>query len=102
MMQKIPNSQFTVGDMIEVEFLQRDRSWKREIGRVVNNITNDLGIQIGNPEDGGWQILPLIEGQYQNARLLEKGPWHNMICGNIKPLSIKGNEVLYDPIDFAE
>lgn len=80
-MQVIPNSSFTIGDRIEVEFLQIDHSWKKEIGRVVNNITNDLGIQIGNPEDGGWQILPLIEGKYQNAQLLEKGPWHNLICG---------------------
>lgn len=80
-MQEIPNSSFTVGDRIEVEFLQNDHSWKKEIGRVVNSITNNLGLQIGNPEDGGWQIFPLIEGKYQNAQLLEKGPWHNLICG---------------------
>lgn len=102
MMQAIPKSQITVGDMAEIEFLQRDSTWKSYIGRVVNSADNELQLMVADDSGNGWTSLYLFEGQYRNPRLLEKGPWHNLICGNIKPIAIKTGDILYDPIDFIE
>ena len=82
-MQEIPNSSFTVGDLIEVEIKNSsDGSWSLKKGRVVNDLNNSMMLGVlENVDVGSYTSFYLTGLEMRNIKILEKGPWHNIICG---------------------
>ena len=89
MMQEIPNSSFTVGDLIEVEIKDADGNWNLTRGRITNDVNNDMIITILEVDEngnlnfnaGGFTSFHLNDLEMRNSKILERGPWHNIICG---------------------
>ncbi len=79
-MQIVPNQEFTIGDKIEIEILQLDRTWKTEVGRVCNDLENKLMLSIGDIDNGCWTNNYISNEYMRNPKLIEKGPWHDLIC----------------------
>lgn len=89
MMQEIPNSSFTIGDLIEVEIKDADGNWNLMRGRITNDVNNAMLITILEVDEngnlnfdaGGFTSFHLKDLEMRNSKVLEKGPWHNLICG---------------------
>lgn len=89
MMQEIPNSSFTVGDLIEVEIKDVDGNWNLVRGRITNSVDNAMSITILEVDEngnlnfnaGGFTSFHLNDLEMRNSKILERGPWHNIICG---------------------
>lgn len=88
MMQEIPNSSFTVGDLIEVEIKDADGNWNLMRGRITNDVNNDMLITILEVDEGnlnfdagGFTSFHLNDLEMRNSKILERGPWHKLICG---------------------
>ena len=88
-MQEIPNSSFTVGDLIEVEIKDADGNWNLMRGRITNDVNNAMLITILEVDEngnlnfdaGGFTSFHLNDLEMRNSKILERGPWHNIICG---------------------
>ena len=89
MMQEIPNSSFTIGDLIEVEIKNADNNWDFVRGRITNDVNNAMLITILEVDEngnlnfnaGGFTSFHLNDLEMRNSKILERGPWHNIICG---------------------
>ena len=88
-MQVIPNSSFTVGDLIEVEIKNADGNWDLVRGRITNSVDNAMSITIIEVDEngnlnfgaGGFTSFHLKDLEMRNSKVLERGPWHKLICG---------------------
>lgn len=81
-MQEIPNSSFTVGDLIEVEIKNPVGGWILKKGRVINDLNNSMMLGVlENVDVGSYTSFYLTGLEMRNVKVLEKGPWHNLICG---------------------
>ena len=88
-MQVIPNSSFTVGDLIEVEIKNTDGNWDLVRGRITNSVDNAMSITILEVDEngnlnfdaGGFTSFHLKDLEMRNSKVLERGPWHKFICG---------------------
>ena len=81
-MQVIPNSSFTIGDLIEVEIKNPIGGLILKKGRVINDINNSMMLGVLENTDVGSYTSFYIKGlEMRNVKVLEKGPWHNLICG---------------------
>ena len=81
-MQEIPNSSFTVGDLIEVEIKNPVGGWILKKGRVINDLNNSMMLGVLENVDVGSYTSFYLKGlEMRNVKVLEKGPWHNLICG---------------------
>lgn len=90
--QVAPGSSFIIGDLIEAEFKTKDDEWKLMKGRITNSWDNQMmfsQIEEGVDDEGkSWvdsHISYYLWGdnkiEIRNSKVLEKGPWHNLICG---------------------
>lgn len=85
----VPSSSFTIGDLIEVEIKDADGNWNLTRGRVTNDVNNAMLITILEVDEngnlnfdaGGFTSFHLKDLEMRNSKVLEKGPWHNFICG---------------------
>lgn len=81
-MQVIPNSSFTIGDLIEVEIKNLIGGWILKKGRIINDINNSMMLGVlENTDVGSYTSFYLNGLEMRNVKVLEKGPWHNLICG---------------------
>lgn len=81
-MQVIPNSSFTIGDLIEVEIKNPIGGWILKKGRVINDINNSMMLGVLENTDVSSYTSFYIKGlEMRNVKVLEKGPWHNLIYG---------------------
>lgn len=88
-MQEIPNSSFTIGDLIEVEIKNAKGLWDLVKGRITNDVNNAMLITILEVDEngnlnfnaGGFTSFHLKNLEMRNVKILEKGPWHKFICG---------------------
>lgn len=81
-MQVIPNSSFTVGDLIEVEIKNPIGGWILKKGRVMNDLNNSMMLGVLENTDIGSYTSFYIKGlEMRNVKVLEKGPWHKFIYG---------------------
>ena len=89
MIQEIPNSSFTIGDLIKAEIKNTDGNWDLVRGRVTNDVNNAMLITILEVDEngnlnfdaGGFTSFHLKDLEMRNVKVLEKGPWYNLICG---------------------
>ena len=87
--QVIPNSSFTIGDLIEVEIKNADGNWDLARGRITNSVDNAMSITIIEVDEngnlnfdaGGFTSFHLKDLEMRNSKVLERGPWHKLICG---------------------
>lgn len=85
----VPGSSFTIGDLIEVEIKDADGNWNLTRGRITNDVNNAMLITILEVDEsgnlnfdaGGFTSFHLKDLEMRNSKVLEKGPWHNLICG---------------------
>lgn len=85
----VPGSSFTVGDLIEVEIKDADGNWNLTRGRITNDVNNAMLITILEVDEngnlnfdaGGFTSFHLKDLEMRNSKVLEKGPWHKLICG---------------------
>lgn len=85
----VPGSSFTIGDLIEVEIKDADGNWNLTRGRITNDVNNAMLITIlevdengnSNFDAGGFTSFHLKDLEMRNSKVLEKGPWHKLICG---------------------
>lgn len=88
-MQVVPNSSFTIGDLIEVEIKNADGNWGLVRGRITNSVDNAMSITILEVDEngnlnfdaGGFTSFHLNDLEMRNSKVLERGPWHKFICG---------------------
>jgi hypothetical protein len=90
--QVVPNSSFTIGDLVEAEFKTNDGGWERIKGRITNSWDNQMMFSqiIEGVDDEGKPWVDSHVSYYlwgdkkieiRNTKVLEKGPWHKLICG---------------------
>lgn len=85
----VPGLSFTIGDLIEVEIKDADGNWNLTRGRITNDVNNAMLITILEVDEngnlnfdaGGFTSFHLKDLEMRNSKVLEKGPWHNLICG---------------------
>lgn len=85
----VPGLLFTIGDLIEVEIKDADGNWNLTRGRITNDVNNAMLITILEVDEngnlnfdaGGFTSFHLKDLEMRNSKVLEKGPWHNLICG---------------------
>lgn len=87
--QVVPGSSFTIGDLIEVEIKNADGDWDLVRGRITNSVDNAMSITIIEVDEngnlnfdaGGFTSFHLKDLEMRNSKVLERGPWHKLICG---------------------
>ena len=90
--QVVPGSSFTIGDLVEAEFKTNDGSWELIKGRITNSWDNQMMFSqiIEGVDDEGKHWIDSHVSYYlggdnkieiRNSKVLEKGPWHKLICG---------------------
>ena len=87
--QVIPNSSFTIGDLIEVEIKNANGNWDLVRGRITNSVDSAMSITIIEVDEngnlnfdaGGFTSFHLKDLEMRNSKVLERGPWHKLICG---------------------
>lgn len=90
--QVVPNSSFTIGDLVEAELKTKDGGWELMKGRITNSWNNQMMFSVieEDTDDNGNSRIDSHISYYlwgdnkvetRNSKVLEKGPWHKLICG---------------------
>lgn len=93
-MQAVPHSAFTIGDIIEVEVEGTAGNWITKKGRITNDWENhwlfsvieESEDELGNPiksSNISYYMDDKKSFNYRNPKIIEQGPWHYLLCGDM-------------------